>query len=296
MNDTTNLENDRNASQEQPQGIELNEPNQNPEELDDNELAAILKKQEKEIDSLNAEIQERLKSILDLDSLYESLRIDTSVLGSDSKPETPSEQITSPPSEAPNKQMMQTTIPLKPTPLKDAFVNFLNRRALLKANPETTANTTPSQNINDVLMRRESMGGIWKIKGLCQDTQRNIESLLSDELTKDEVAEKVKRIKTNITEINQDMQLSLKATQHLSGKQLDRAFSRLATDAKQLGKLADFIQKESSTLNVRNELLPEKNKIDFGGLAGTIRDSANKISELVKTLTVKLDPNSVKIE
>ncbi|HFQ4886603.1 TPA: hypothetical protein ACGUU0_003203 [Vibrio vulnificus] len=296
MNDTTNLENDRNASQEQPQGIELNEPNQNPEELDDNELAAILKKQEKEIDSLNAEIQERLKSILDLDSLYESLRIDTSVLGSDSKPETPSEQITSPPSEAPNKQMMQTTIPLKPTPLKDAFVNFLNRRALLKANPETTANTTPSQNINDVLMRRESMGGIGKIKGLCQDTQRNIESLLSDELTKDEVAEKVKRIKTNITEINQDMQLSLKATQHLSGKQLDRAFSRLATDAKQLGKLADFIQKESSTLNVRNELLPEKNKIDFGGLAGTIRDSANKISELVKTLTVKLDPNSVKIE
>ncbi|WP_281188495.1 hypothetical protein [Vibrio harveyi] len=249
------------------------------------EFQLIVDEQKQELEQLAQEQDEKMRLLNNIDAIYEHIKIDLKAIAT---PEPMQEQI---PDVDKNKQTSHTQQNV--SGIGAALSNFLTSKK-----KDTTPNgslASPLENLQDVLKRQEIITGRNKVKLLVKDTNSQLDSLLNDSLSSKDAESLVKQIKNNITEINQDIHLTLKATHHKNGTELEKALNKMKTDVNHLSKLSERIQKDSSALDIRNNILPDASKLDFAALSGSIRDSANKMTTLLKVFTKKLDPSSLQV-
>ena len=175
------------------------------------------------------------------------------------------------------------------SPIANALMSMLSPKENVNSPADTLA-----ENARRLSERTTSMGGSGqsKVKSLTDNINSQLDKLMSQDSNESDIKAAYKQIKTDITQINQEMALNLKATQHINGSKLTEALDNIKKDNGYLQDLGLRIQKDAPSLNIRNDLLPSAEKVDFHALAGKITDTVNNLTSTLKNFASKLIPTA----
>lgn len=270
-----------------PQAPEPEIPNNDLSELDEksiDELKLLLKEKTDELKKLQKKTTEKMRELnkTELNALYSNIEVQRA----EQEGQPPTEQKKEPPRSNSPETTAQTVLRSIVSGAKaiKGYVNSPNETVTLEAN---------ERKISD---RKAAMAlGKSKVDSLCKDTNKQIDLLVNGGLNGEQTLQAFKQIKRNVTEINQDMQINLRAAQGMNGAAFDKAMKGIEKDAGHIKKLSQSLQQHSSVLNVKNALVPNEETIDFSKLTDNVRDVSKQVLDKVKLLVEKLSANKLSV-
>ncbi|MDN3661102.1 hypothetical protein [Vibrio agarivorans] len=240
--------------------------------LTNDDLKKEIEEKKKELDQLKEATHEKMRVLNNVDVMYKGINMQ------DVYAPDPNAQKSEP-------TQRQTTSNMSP------FASALHALVNSKNKPQSPR-VSLEENAIKLAERKAAMGGESKVKSLADNINQQLDKVMSTDTTASEVEAAFKQIRTDIAQINQEMALNLKATQHVNGDNLNQAIDSIKQDNSYLQKLATRIQKDAPSLNIRNDILPDSAKIDFHAFAGKISDSVNNLTSTLKNFASKLMPSS----